>query len=65
MDHWPTVKRLDPRGVSPNQLHPLWTALHIRDAALSPLVLKIIEGLTYSDECGSAFGKRKASQTPA
>lgn len=59
MDHWPTVRRLDPRGVSANQLHPLRTALHVRDAGLSPLVLKITEGLTYSDECGSVLEKEK------
>ena len=65
MDHWPTVRRLGFRGISANQLHPLWTALHVRDSGLSPLVSKIIEGLTHSDECVSVFGKRKASQTPA
>ena len=65
MDHWPTVRRLGPRGVSANQLHSLWIALHVRDAGLSPLVSKTVDGLTYRDECGSVLGKRKASQTPA
>lgn len=65
MDHWPTVRRLGPRGVSANQLHSLWRVLHVRDAGLSPLVSKTTEGLTHSDECGSVLGKRKASRTPA
>ena len=63
MDHWPTVRRLGPRGVSANQLHSLWRVLHVRDTGLSPLVSKTTEGLTHSDEGGSVLGKRKAVVT--